>query len=207
MIGLIVAMAFGAPIERPCIDASEEHPYYCKIAFDADVGGALIIDAASQPEDELGFAFAVEGEVLTAVVRWDDAGAHLCCTIQEPLDPIADGFRGASFRIDRLKEATLSLAPLIRGNGFIRFAPSRTWVGPNGRAAPQKAELDGVVHDFLILSDALDEQRRIEVYLPPGFKPERSWPLMVLGDGERTADYAGISSTPPTRAGFRKSSS
>lgn len=62
------------------------------------------------------------------------------------------------------------------------------WSLPQGSPA-------GSIHPFQVQSEAFDEVRDEQVYLPAGYDPQASYPLLVIHDGADFVTYADLSTS------------
>jgi enterochelin esterase-like enzyme len=63
---------------------------------------------------------------------------------------------------------------------------------PPAWSAPDPAAPGGRIEELRVQSAAFGEERRVGAYLPAGFREDRSYPLLVVHDGEDFVAHAGL---------------
>lgn len=114
---------------------------------------------------------------------------------------------GAQYlKMDRIGDSDLWVAGQHRVNtaeGTITYYPDAVpalhdpitrvivWQGPDApKIPPLKENLSGQLLDLTLFSQALQETRRVVVYLPPGCRRNGAYPALYLTDGQTTKLYA-----------------
>lgn len=133
-----------------------------------------------------------EGDAFTVVARTTPDSTYLCCTFYTEMSRIGEtDLYAARFRAARLDEAMIMLAPPSSlnkpGMNFL------TWRGPKAPAAPPMFEVWlsfdislGKVIRKEFWSEALGETRRVDIYLPAGYKRAPELHVLILADGLAT---------------------
>lgn len=141
----------------------------------------LTADAARAMLDGKTFAVEVAEGVLTVVTRSTASDVRICCSIQGEMERIGD----SEFWVQRRR-----LPDADRGMlSFMSFGsnpePPIRWRGPLAPEAPPLAAwpLRGQRLERQIASEALGETRKLSIYLPPEWSPDRTWPVVYLTDG------------------------
>jgi enterochelin esterase-like enzyme len=66
------------------------------------------------------------------------------------------------------------------------------WRGPNAPPSPElKETLEGAILKKTLWSEALQETRRLTIYLPKGHRAGGNYPALYMGDGEFVSSWAG----------------
>jgi enterochelin esterase-like enzyme len=124
------------------------------------------------------------GDEVTLLARSAEPYVDVCCSLQLSMTRL-DGsqFWAARRRMADADRAMLSLfvakAERTAEQDIIRYR------GANAPAAPAETSpgrIAGTLFDRELKSDALGETRRLNIYLPPGWSKERTWPALFLAD-------------------------
>jgi len=120
------------------------------------------------------------GDTLTMIARPKERWALLCCSIQQPLEPIAGTeFAGATVRVPDIAHAIFDVGiapgemltrPIVRGP----LAPP---------APPRVTKIAGTMTSIGFPSKALGEKRHVTIYMPPISPPGKLLPVFYLADG------------------------
>ena len=125
--------------------------------------------------------------VLLLAARSEDEEVRFCCSIQTPLTPRGDGLFADRFRLHRGEEAVIDVVLPSTGEYVVLR-------GPEARVPPgedmDEDDVLGTLTEGVLDSQALGERRRYVLYTPPGFDPERAYPVLVLADGDVLSDLA-----------------
>lgn len=123
--------------------------------------------------------------VLTIVAHSPEGRPRLCCSAQLDLQRLGESDYWAFRR--RLPDAERAVLTLnkIGSDGIMTDSPVVVR-GPSAPPAPPR--VDGPLHgrmvfDRTLRSDALEENRKLAIYLPPGWSKDRRWPAVYLADG------------------------
>lgn len=143
---------------------------------------------------ERNFAVLTGPSTLTLVARSDAESVGAWPDVRANLERIGDSdLWAAQFRAADIDSAILMfIPPGLTGPSF----SNDDLVFWRGSAAPDapvlKPDIAGQVIDREVWSDALQETRRVEVYLPEGHHEGGAYPAVFLADGEVVAYYARI---------------
>lgn len=148
--------------------------------------------ASHIPSGEKGAAW-LEGDVLTFLCHSHAKSVMLVTGIQEPMKQIP----GSDLWILQAKMPGWEKG--FVSYGFIEVGPNATelpkmtlWRGPNAPEQPERATtLKGKIEDRTIYSNALGEDRKLHIYLPPN-APKSKLPAIFLADGRGCAAYAAV---------------
>lgn len=66
---------------------------------------------------------------------------------------------------------------------------TRLWVGSQFKKAPEASVLKGSLVTDSISSSFLQETKGLCFYLPPGYSPEKKYPVIFMLDGQKLPDY------------------
>jgi enterochelin esterase-like enzyme len=121
--------------------------------------------------------------VLTIYAK-GEAQMQVCCSVQTDFQRIGtSSFWAQRMRLKDLDRGSLSFFPPGARNGseLIR------WRGPNAGRPPPGAKFEtqpkGRLVHLEMRSEALNEMRKLNIYLPPGWSKDREWPAVYLTDG------------------------
>lgn len=123
-----------------------------------------------------------DGAEITIYARFESQEPpELCCSLRGEMTRIGDGDLWAiRFRPAELDRAMLTfIAPNQSG---VRVS----WRGPDAPSTPQQTpqeDLQGEVIDRTLWSESLQETRKLQIYLPPGYDPSRTYPAIFEADG------------------------
>lgn len=139
------------------------------------------------------FRFDIVGDELTMLARSNDTRVDICCSLQLQMSRIGPGpFWAARRRMADIDKSMLALfvsKPERTPEADIqRFRGANAPYDPRQVATPA---LRGQVVEREMRSDALDETRRLSIYLPPGWSKDRTWPAIFLTDNAAGV-YAGL---------------
>jgi len=140
------------------------------------------------------FAVLSGPSTLTLVARSDAESVVASPDIRASLERMADSdLWAAQFRATDIDSATLMfIPPGLTGPSFSND-DLVFWRGPAAPDAPVlKPDLAGRVVDREVWSEALQETRRVEIYLPEGHEAGGAYPAVFLADGSVVAYYARI---------------
>ncbi|WP_417485116.1 alpha/beta hydrolase [Maricaulis salignorans] len=143
---------------------------------------------------ERNIAVMAEPSTLTLVARSDAESVVASPDIRASLARIGDSdLWAAQFRAADIDSAILMfIPPGLTGRSFSND-DLVFWRGPAAPDAPVlKPDIAGQVIDREVWSDALQETRRVEVYLPEGHREGGAYPAVFLADGAVVAYYARI---------------
>ena len=91
--------------------------------------------------------------------------------------------------VKQLDEAVIGYG-FLEGNATA-LVDQQVWRGPDAPLAVQQAaQLKGRMEHDRVRFNALNENRKVEVYLPPGHNRRQSYPVVYMADGESTSAYA-----------------
>ena len=139
--------------------------------------------AALGARDVVGVA---QGDRLSVIARRGAGPVALCCSIDAPLTRIGDSDLWVlSVRVFGLDRAVIDLQVSPPSPNLAAFYGARVT-----RPAPTAKLLGTLVHETLY-STALGEQRRLVIYLPPGYDAAEHYPVVYLADGDVLPAYAG----------------
>jgi enterochelin esterase-like enzyme len=139
------------------------------------------------------FRFDVSGDEVTLLAHSAEPYVDVCCSMQFPMTRLDDSnFWAARRRLGGIDRAMLSLFVVKAERSPIEGI--LTYRGANAPADPTQvahSELAGQLLDRELASGALGETRRLNVYLPPGWSRERTWPAVFLADNSASV-YAPL---------------
>ena len=134
-----------------------------------------------------------EGNQLTFAYRGKFTQIYLGGAIQSHLTPVADSdFWVLTVRIHRLDEAIVRhwLYAFDDQQQIVVPATVGVWRGEQAPAPPSVAELlEGEIRELELFSTALNEQRRVTCYLPPGYSKSQANPVVYMTDGDQLIDF------------------
>lgn len=163
--------------------------------FDQPANSAAIqVITPTRSESELrrhraraGASAWADGDVLHLVIESNAAEVYVCCAISLPMQRMDDSKLWAlGLRVRELDRAVISYHfRQIGTDGREEVSPIEVF---RGRDAPETStaatRLRGEIRRYTIASAALDEARRITVYLPPSARPRASMPVIYAADGQ-----------------------
>jgi enterochelin esterase-like enzyme len=161
---------------------------YCSLGI-ADLNAG----AARKQLKGKSFRFDVVGDVITLLARSDDPEVHVCCSLQFEMTRLGGSdYWAARRRLGDADAAILSLfvakAERTPEAGIQRY---RGTGAPSAPVQVAEGKLAGQLIDREIKSEALGETRRLNIYLPPGWSKDRTWPAVFLADNS-AARYASL---------------
>jgi enterochelin esterase-like enzyme len=150
----------------------------------ADVTEAVA--RAALGDDEM--AAVRSGDVLTVFAHYDGAqSARLCCSVGSDMERLGESdLWAARFRLAALDQAMLRFIHPAVMTGEIRSNDFFSWRGPDAPPPPAQVPLGalkGSVVDRELWSEHLQETRRLQIYLPSGHDPGRTYPALFRADG------------------------
>jgi len=130
-------------------------------------------------------AISRDGDILTIVARSHAGPARICCSLQATLGAIGPDLYGNRFLLQGLDSGILRLMlSSIEGSRL-------EYRGPHAPIQPARAkDLAGSLKERTVWSAHLREARKVTIYLPPSHSAGRSYPLLVLADGQWLRSYA-----------------
>ncbi len=132
-----------------------------------------------------------EGDVLSFLKRDKGESVFLSGGIQEPMKRIAGtDLWIAQFRLPDWDRAIVTYGFLGKNVTGQRFMP-KVWRGPSAPDYEKATELKGKIIERTIHSDALGEDRKIYVYLPPN-APKSGLPAFFAADGNPVGFAKGL---------------
>ena len=139
------------------------------------------------------FRFDIAGDVVTLLAHSADDQVDVCCSLQFPLTRLGESrFWAGRRRMAELDDAMLSLfvakAEVTPSEDIQRF---RGLNAPGDPLQVGPGMLAGQVFDREIESKALGEMRRLNIYLPPGWSKDKTWPAVFLADNSAST-YAPL---------------
>jgi enterochelin esterase-like enzyme len=151
---------------------------------------------ASVAQERLGgetFRFDVSGDVITLLAHSAEPDVDVCCSLQFGMTRLGDSqFWGARRRIGDADSAMFSL--FVVKDRPTPVEDILTFRGRNAPADPPQVadgKLAGQLFDREFRSKALSETRRLNIYLPPGWSRNKSWPAVFLADNSASV-YAPL---------------
>lgn len=153
----------------PAIDAAEAERVLGKrpVAIDVRGDNAIFLTRSSAPEVTMTGTLTALMERIAKTDLWV-----------------------ARFRFHLIDYALLKFLPMAGGKQLPGTKPV-AWRGPNAPDHPaEKRDLTGKIVKRTLWSDALQETRKIDVYLPPSYSPDGSYPTLYMGDGEFLEGWA-----------------
>lgn len=131
-----------------------------------------------------------EGDVLSFLVRDKGASMFLIGGIQEPMHRIGSSDLWiAQYRMADWSQAFVTYHFVGAQLGMGQRIQSKFWSGPNAPTYEKAKTLQGAVVERTIHSDALGEDRKIHVYLPPD-APKKGLPAFFMADGDGCESFA-----------------
>jgi enterochelin esterase-like enzyme len=129
-----------------------------------------------------------EGDVFNVLVVDDRAEVRLCCAIQAPMARVpGTDIWMLTVRVPELRRAVLDVFVFRPGEAVEPIE----WRGPDAEAPWSKVGvLKGKVVNRTHQSRHMGEPRELSIYLPPGHRPDRRYPVVYLADGEGTEPAA-----------------
>ncbi|MEM8961489.1 MAG: alpha/beta hydrolase-fold protein [Acidobacteriota bacterium] len=134
---------------------------------------------------------------MTFLHRAEAATVYVDGSFQVPMQRIGDtDLWTVSVDIPNLAKAVLryrftTADPKEIVPGQLRERSYELWRGSNVPAEPTRVTtLSGRIVEHTIESKALEESRSLSVYLPPNHDAERSYPVIVMADGQSLEEYA-----------------
>ncbi len=130
------------------------------------------------------FRYDVDGDEMTLLAYSIEPHVDVCCSLQLPLTRLAgSNFWAARRRLGGIDSAMLSL--FVVKTEATPLEDILTFRGPGAPVDPAQIaddRLAGQLFDRELKSDALGETRKLNIYLPPGWSGDRSWPAVFLAD-------------------------
>ena len=129
-----------------------------------------------------------EGDTLTVFARRAQGPVQLCCSIVAPLTRI----EGSD-----LWTLSVNVFALDRAIIDIQVSPpvpadlnATVYYGQQAPRPPAVASLAGRLVQETLASNALNEPRRLTIYLPPGYDAAKHYPIVYMADGFAVAACA-----------------
>ena len=168
-------------IPRACVEPSYEQPVCV-------ANNGLTAAQAAQRLGNRDVAAFSEGSTLTVIARRAEGPVQLCCSIVAPL---------ARIEGSDLWTLSVNVFELNRAIIDIQFSPSlpfnlhsTVYYGQNAPRPPAAASLAGRLVQETLASKALNEARRLTIYLPPAYDAAKHYPIVYMADGFAVAAYA-----------------
>lgn len=138
------------------------------------------------------FAIVREGDVLTFIKKSAAKKVDLSGGIQEPMKQVGDSdIWVLPIKMSGWDKAIVSYA-FIEDGKFPVGVQQSVWRGPSAPAAPARANpLQGKVVERTMKSRALNEDRKLFVYLPPN-APKSGLPAVFLADGSAAKSFGEV---------------
>lgn len=163
-------------------------PHHCAPQFDFAAHGyceeqelGLTVQQAEEYLGDRASVIVPDQEALLWIERGSGNDARSCCSIQTPLTPLGNGIFAMRIRLFRQSEAVLDQFVLNAPDDFTDR--SFTYRGPEARAPLERIKLEADVISTTFVSEHLDEERHLNIWLPPGHTPDVTYPIVVLADG------------------------
>lgn len=140
-------------------------------------------------------ALEVQGDNVLFVARASAPAVSVAGTITAPMERITGtDLWAARFRIASIERALLKFMAIDSATWqMLPGTKAIDWRGPRAALAPlAKSKLTGRIVKRQLWSDALQETRKVNVYLPPGFSVERRYPALYMGDGDFIFGWAAV---------------
>lgn len=129
-----------------------------------------------------------EGETLYIVKEVQADGLFMSGGISTLLRPVLESeLFAVAIHVDDLEKAafTYLFIPIVGRSLSDPLGEAAQWRGPDAPARPaQNDPLQGEIQHITIHSTALDAERPLTIYMPPGHDASQSWPVVYLADGE-----------------------
>lgn len=136
----------------------------------------------------------LDDDILTLIYENGEATAvNLAGSVRAPMQAVPDSDLWVlRLRLSYAREAMLLYAfvPLQPEMPLVRL---NQWRGPDSPPAPPLvSSLTGslIQHDFE--SEALGESRPVTIYLPPGYDPAQTYPVIYMPDGKGVSFYVAV---------------
>lgn len=159
--------------------------FACRVVPGIDIAEATRILGANTS------ALEVRGDNAIFLARASASAVRMEGTLSVPMERIAKSdLWVARFRFAMIDYAILKFSATSDGKqlpGTKRI----DWRGPMAPAKPeQKRDLAGTVVKRTLWSEALQETRRINIYLPPRYSDKGAYPTLYMADGQWIETWA-----------------
>lgn len=139
-------------------------------------------------------ALDVRGDNVLFLARTSKFKVSLAGTFTAPMERIAGtDFWASRFRIAFIDQALLKFMAIDDTWQTLPGTKAIDWRGPLAGPAPvAKAKLAGTIVKRQLWSNALQETRKINVYLPPGYSADKRYAALYMGDGDFIDGWAAV---------------
>ncbi len=129
------------------------------------------------------FRFDVSGDEVTLLAHSLEPYVDVCCSMQFAMTRLGDSdYWGARRRLGGIDSAMLSLFVVKAERTAVENILTFRGLNAPDDPAQMAGKLAGQLIDRELASEALGETRRLNIYLPPGWSKERTWPAVFLAD-------------------------
>ncbi|HXC54094.1 MAG TPA: alpha/beta hydrolase-fold protein [Rhizomicrobium sp.] len=160
----------------------ETPTYYAPVCLTDRVWTAAEAERLLGARDEVAFS---QGDTLNVIARQAHGPVYLCCTIETALTRI----EGSDLWV-----LSAHVLDLDRAVIDIQLSPpAKTLTAYYGANVPKPATVErllGTLVEETIPSAALGEQRRLTIYLPPGYDKSQHYGVVYMADGSVLPAYA-----------------
>ena len=165
---------------------------YCRLI------GAIDLQTAEARLAETHQTYWREGDTLFIAARRspDTARVRMCCALQTDMEFLGDGIWGVAYRLSRIDEAFVEVWPVpLLDQDTLVWRDRPVYRGPQA-LPPVASVLDDALRGRLEMieleSEALENPRRVTVYVPQDAGPSTPLPVAYVADGGNVYSYGPI---------------
>ncbi|HEY2034997.1 MAG TPA: alpha/beta hydrolase-fold protein [Rhizomicrobium sp.] len=119
-----------------------------------------------------------ENDQFVVVAKRDGGDVEMCCAVRGKMEHLEGDLYAVRVRVANIDEATIDVVVQPQGKTIGAYR------GPDAPRKPVLSDpLKGKLEQFVANSHVLDNPRNVTVYLPPGYDPRQTYPVVYTADG------------------------